>query len=318
MKQQVTVAIIAGILITLNFLTFLSAYPQMYGSEVNKARDFSAYYIAAWRLINDPSTVYHGGSVPGQYLISPKPATFKYPPFFLLFIVPFLVASYQSGIIAFNIIQFALLPLIALLIYRTMVWRKRSTVAMVPVLVLALLAPFAAPNALFRDYRVRLVQGFFATGSVSRLFDGFSNAYYWQWVEGNARVLGLFFFFLSVYLATRRSPFSGVAFGLSALDPRMALLSFPVILLFNRASDNFSRFFEGLVVTLTVNFPLALYSSIGQQFLAEVLRSGPLDLYAYEWIPIYSIIAFTLVNLDLLIPRLGKQRVEKRTATTQT
>jgi hypothetical protein len=318
MKKQVGVAIIAGVLITLNFLTFLSAYPQMYGYEVNKARDFSAYYIAAWRLVNDPSTVYHGGTVSGQYPIYPKPATFKYPPFFLLFIVPLLAASYQSGIVVFNIIQFSMLPVIALLIYKTMAWRKRSIVAMAPVMVLALLAPFAAPNVLFQDYRVRLVQNFLATGSVLRLLDGFSNAYYWQWVEGNARVLEMLLFFLSLYLATKRSPISGVAFGLSALDPRMALLSLPIVLLFNRASSNLSRFFNGLIVVLMVNFPLALYSNIGQQFVVEALRSGPFDLYAYEWIPIYSIVAFTVLNLDLLVPRLSTILGRKEDAAVQT
>src|SRR5260370_41763371 len=98
MKRKLTFGIISGILIGLNLLTFLSAFPQMFGYDASgKARDFSAYYIAAWRFLNDPSTTYQGGGIGGQYPIYPYPAIFKYPPFFLLFIIPFLLTSYQSA-----------------------------------------------------------------------------------------------------------------------------------------------------------------------------------------------------------------------------
>lgn len=319
MKQRLAVAITSGILIGLNLLTFLSAFPQMFGYDASgKARDFSAYYIAAWRFLNDPSTIYRGAAIAGQYVISPHPATFKYPPFFILLIVPFLLASYQSGIVIFNTIQFLMLPGIAFLIYKTMSCRARSVPAMIPVLVLTLLAPISAPQFLFLQYRMKFVEAFIANGSISQLQDGFSNAYYWQWVEGNARVLEMLLFFLSIFLATKRSALSGVAFGLSTFDPRMGILALPVTLAFNKSSKNVSRFFDGLALTLGINIPIMLYSNIGGQFVAEVLQSSPFLFYAYEWIPFYSIIAFTLVNLDLLVPRLGRLQVRKRTTTIQT
>src|SRR6266852_2512564 len=227
--------------------------------RVGRARDFSAYYIAAWRFLNDPSTVYRGAGLPGQYPIYPHPATFKYPPFFILLIVPVLLTSYQSAILVFNIIQFAMLPAIAVLIYKTMTWRNRSVLAMVPVLVLSLLAPFSAPQFLFLNYRVKFVEAFFASGSLASLQDGFSNAYYWQWVEGKSRVLEMLLFFLSLLLATRKTAFSGVAFGLSTFDPRIALIALPIPDAFNRASKNLPRFLDGLILTLAVNIPLALF-----------------------------------------------------------
>jgi hypothetical protein len=309
LKRKLTFAIISGILIGLNLLTFLSAFPQMFGYDASgKGRDFSAYYIAAWRFLNDPSTIYRGAGLPGQYPIYPHPATFKYPPFFILLVIPFLLTSYQSAIVAFNIVQFLMLPAIAVLIYKTMTWRNRSVLAMVPVLVLSLLAPFSAPQFLFLQYRVKFVEAFIATGSITSLQDGFSNAYYWQWVEGNSRVLEMLFFFLSLYLATRRTPLSGVAFGLSAFDPRMALIALPITLAFNKASKNLPRFLDGLILTLAINIPLALYSNIGRQFVTEALQSGPFIFYAYEWIPFYSIITFTIINLDAVLPGLGRAR----------
>jgi len=313
-KRKVAIAIISGVLIGLNFLTFLSAFPRMSGYDVGgKGRDFSAYYIAAWRFLNDPSRIYQGGAIAGQYPIYLYPATFKYPPFFILLIIPFLLTSYQSAIVAFNIVQFMMLPAIAILIYKTMTWRNRSVLAMVPVLVLSLLAPFAAPQTLFLQYRVKFVEAFFATGSIASLQDGFSNAYYWQWVEGNSRVLELLLFFLSLFLATRKSAFSGVAFGLSTFDPRLALIALPITLAFNKASKNLPRFLDGLIITLSINIPLALYSDIGRQFVTEALRSGPFIFYAYEWIPFYAIIAFTLVNMDAVFPQL--EGVRKRATT---
>jgi hypothetical protein len=287
----------------------------MFGYDASgKGRDFSAYYIAAWRFLNDPSTIYRGAGLPGQYPIYPHPATFKYPPFFILLIIPFLLTSYQSAIVTFNIIQFAMLPAIAVLIYKTMTWRNRSVLAMVPVLVLSLLAPLSAPQVLFLNYRVKFVEAFFATGSIASLQDGFSNAYYWQWVEGNARVFEMLLFFLAIFFATRKSLFSGVAFGLSTFDPRMVLIALPVTLAFNKTSKNLPRFLDGLVLTLAVNLPLALYSNIGRQFIAEALQSGPFIFYAYEWIPFYSTIAFTIINLDTVFPRL--MRAWKRWAAT--
>lgn len=279
----------------------------MFGYDASgKARDFSAYYIAAWRFVNDPSTVYRGAALVGQYVILPHPATFKYPPFFILLILPFLLTSYQSGIVVFNVIQFAMLPGIAFLIYRIMSWRNRSVLSMAPVLVLTLLAPFSAPQVFFLQYRVKFIEAFFATGSLAQLQDGFSNAYYWQWTEGNVRVLEMLFFFLGIFLATRKSAWSGVAFGFSTLDPRMALLALPITLAFNKASNNISKFADGLALSLAVNVPIALYSNIGSQFLNEALQSSPFMFYAYEWIPFYSIIAFTLLNLDLIVAWPGR------------
>ncbi|MHB1907356.1 MAG: hypothetical protein ACYCQJ_00640 [Nitrososphaerales archaeon] len=43
----------------------------------NYASDFSAYYIAARKLVFDPRNLYVGTTVPGEYVINPHPAAFK-------------------------------------------------------------------------------------------------------------------------------------------------------------------------------------------------------------------------------------------------
>jgi len=80
------------------------------------AKDFSAYYIGAWRLIHDPSKVYTRGLInDGEYQIYPQPQAYKYLPSFLMVVFPFLSLSYHDALIAFDAFQFMLLPLMAFL-----------------------------------------------------------------------------------------------------------------------------------------------------------------------------------------------------------
>ena len=295
---------IAAIAIIVNLITFLAAYPASLIPGPNYARDFSAYYIGAWRLIHNPQNVYYHGiitnSLPGDYAIYPQPTTFKYLPFFLLFILPMLALSYQSALVLFDILQFLMLPLIALLIYKTLAWRKINLIIIAVVLVIALIVPFTAPQSAFLSSRVHVIKEFLKSGSLSVLGDGLSNPYYWQWVDGESKVFQTFLIFLSAFFATRKSWLAGVTFSLSAFDPRFTLLALPVIFMYNFYSKNVKRFAISSVLTLLVtNVPLLLYAGIGQQFLTRAGLSHPLVFYAYEWIPFYAIIALTVANYDM-------------------
>ena len=117
-----------AILISLNLFSFLLAYPHI--SELNSgccgttplARDFSAFYVGAWRLYNDPSQVYfHGNLNDGGPQIYPRPEQYKYLPSFLFLVTPLIFESYSQAIIAFDVIQFLLLPFVALLIYKLVI-----------------------------------------------------------------------------------------------------------------------------------------------------------------------------------------------------
>ncbi len=117
-KKIVIVSVII-VALTLNLITFVFAYPEMFKSSSSTlARDFSAYYIGGWRLFHNPTKIYAGGSQPGDYQILPKPQTFKYTPSFLILISPFLILSYQDAFIAFNIVQLASMLALAFFVYK--------------------------------------------------------------------------------------------------------------------------------------------------------------------------------------------------------
>jgi hypothetical protein len=100
-------------LIALNLFTFARAYPEILtlnsGCCSNQvlAKDFSAYYVGAWRLFHDTSNVYAPGNVSDGFpSIPPRPESFKYLPSFLLTVKQNHYQLYQDGIKDSNRNQF--------------------------------------------------------------------------------------------------------------------------------------------------------------------------------------------------------------------
>ncbi|MGD0406710.1 MAG: hypothetical protein ABSB10_08695, partial [Candidatus Bathyarchaeia archaeon] len=90
-----------AVIIALNLYTFIIAYPETYAinggitSGPILAKDFSAYYMGAWRFWNNPSHIYtFGASGGGEPVILPHPEAYKYLPSFLLIISPLLSLNY--------------------------------------------------------------------------------------------------------------------------------------------------------------------------------------------------------------------------------
>src|SRR5271157_153462 len=140
-----------ALIIALNLYTFIVAYPETYtaNSGINTsgplAKDFSAYYVGAWRLWNNPSHIYTFGALDGgEPVTSPHPEAYKYLPSFLLIVSPLLSLNYQQALLAFDIAQFALLPLMAYLLYK-LLGNKPLAVTFV-VMTIALLLPFPTPQ----------------------------------------------------------------------------------------------------------------------------------------------------------------------------
>ena len=140
------------LLIVLNLYTFFAAYPEIntLNAGINTAgqtlaKDFSAFYIGAWRMMHNPSQVYTARTIlQGEPAIYPQPEAFKYLPSFLLLVSPLLMLSYQQALIAFDVIQFLLLPFMAFLLYK-LVGKKGFAVTFL-VEILALLLPLPLPN----------------------------------------------------------------------------------------------------------------------------------------------------------------------------
>jgi hypothetical protein len=283
-QQRKTIFIIAvAVLIALNFYTFIVAYPETYTpsqgittSGINLAKDFSAYYIGAWRLWHNPSQIYHFGALGGAEPVTPPhPEAYKYLPSFLLFISPLLTLNYQQALLFFNIAQFMLLPAMAYLLYK-LLGSKHLTVYFA-VLVIALLLPFPTTNW------------------------GFSPSYYWQWGEGQAKVLVTFLLLLSFYFGNKGKPhLSGIALALGFFDVRFGLLAIPLFIMYNR--KNLKAGALSAIGTLALSNVMFLYPGMGSGFVSMVFGSGiTTPIYYYSLIPLFTLVALILVNFKGLV-----------------
>jgi hypothetical protein len=267
--------VIASIL--LNLYTFVQAYPETFAIDSGccasqiLAKDFSAYYIGAWRLFHDPSNVYATGLVSsGEPYIYPHPQPYKYLPSFLLFVAPTLFLSYQDALIAFDIAQFLLLPVMAFLVYELL--KDRSTLTIAVVLVILILQPSPTPHW------------------------GLSVSYFWQWGEGQDKVLNTFLLLLSFYLGKVRKPIlSGAIFALGAFDPRFFLLSLPLFAVYNGLDPK--KAWLSLIAGLVVFNSSLLIDGIGAGFLQMVVQRGVgTPLYYYALIPFLTLVSLIILN----------------------
>ena len=115
-KALFSVAII--IIIALNLYTLSVAYPTMNHTlnlgGADLPRDFSVYYVAAWRMFHDPSQIFNTQILNnGEPVIYPPITPYKYTPSFLVLISPLLTLNYYQAFWVFDAIQFIMLPLMA-------------------------------------------------------------------------------------------------------------------------------------------------------------------------------------------------------------
>ena len=270
-------------LIILNLYTFLVAYPETYtltpginAAGTVLAKDFSAYYIGAWRLWTNPSHIYTLGALHGaEPAIQPSPEAYKYLPSFLVIVTPFLSLNYQNALTAFDIVQFMLLPIMAFMLYELL--GKKGLAITFAVMAIVLLLPFPAPKG------------------------GLSLSYYWQWGEGQAKVFGTFLLILSFYLGSRRKPYlSGVALAFGFFDPRFGLLALPLFIMYNRRNLKAASFSS--VASLLLSNSMLLYPGMGSNFVNMVFRSAvTTPLYYYSLIPFFTLIALMTVNFKELV-----------------
>lgn len=282
-RSKAVFVTVVCLLLLLNAVVFAAAYPETMAvdsgccSNRPLAKDFSAYYIGAWRLFHDPAQVYNGSYVnDGEYHVLPQPEQYKYLPSFLFLVSPFLALPYHSALTSFDVFQFLLLPLIALLVYE--LTKEKGLVAGIVVLSVALLLP--SPTAHW----------------------SISAAYYWQWAEGQSKVLETFLLLLSFFLGKSGRPLvSGVVLGIAAFDPRFALISLPLWALYNRTALR-AAFFSGVATLLLTNAVL-LIPGIGSGFLAMLFTTGlttPIYYY-YSLIPLLTVVALTVLELDGIV-----------------
>ncbi len=256
----------------------------------NFALDFGSSYIAAWRLLHDPSQLYTNGLVSGDYSLGMNPTEFKYLPYYAVFIIPLLVFDYVTALVSWNIFQFLLLPIIGLMLYKCLKGLHLLVILTSMWVVLIQPLPFA-PN-----YTIHLQQFYF------------SQSYYWQWAEGQSKVFLTFLIVASYYFAKTHRPYlAGVLYGLSFYDPRFGLYSIPLFLLINR--NQYRRFSLATFVTLLVGSSILLYDGLAASFVNMVVSSGiRTDFFQYTWIPFYSIAVLTVIEAAVFLHALWAKR----------
>ena len=283
--SKTVLKVIISVLAVLNLALFLIAYPEMYQpTSPTLARDFSAYYEAAWRLMHNPSQVYSWGPQVGDYAILPKVADFKYTPSFLFLVLPFLVLDYQDAMIAFNLLQLLLIPILAFFVYKLV--EDKKPVLAVACSMIILIQPLP-----------KIIIGADLPPSID--FNPFSS-YYGGWINGNAHILQTVLLIGAIYfLAFRKPLWSALLFSFGLLDPRMGLLATPLLLWHAFKNRQLKRFiFYSFFFTAIENIPFLFYFNIGQSFISTNFNwFVASQFFHYEWILIYSVLALSISEI---------------------
>jgi hypothetical protein len=277
-KNLFIIAVI--IIVALNFYTLTFAYPTMQGplnfGHGDLPRDFSVYYIAGWRLLHNPSQIFTTGVLSdGEPQIYPQMTPYKYMPSFLVLITPLLALNYYQAFWVFDAIQFALLPIMALLFYN-LLERKNLAIALL-ILFIVLLLPYPMPGR------------------------GLSVSYFMSWAEGQAKILLSFLLLASFYFGYKgNAKLSALFFALGAFDPRFALLALPLFLFYNKGKLRQALPIMA-VVFLALNF-MVFYPGVGLGLIGMVFGSGATTpLYTPAWIPAIMLVALLTVNAKSIV-----------------
>lgn len=300
-QKTIVYWIVAAVI--LNVIFFCVVYPETQRSEShNLARDFSAYYIGSWRLFHNPTQIYSGATQPGDYQILPKAQTFKYTPSFLALFTPFLTLNYQDALIAFNILQVALIPVLAFFVYKLV--KDKNVIVGSAAAFLILVGPFPNPPVFFTTINL-LNNTAFGLNIAS-----FAPGYLIGYAVVNAHVLQTIILVGALYFGFAKKPWlSALLFAFGCMDPRAAIFALPLLLWYNK--QKIKQFISGAAIFLaTTNLPFFFYYNIGFSFLkTEVNGNIVSQWYGYDWLPLYAVA--TLMIVEVL--SMGSKKHQKPT-----
>jgi hypothetical protein len=277
-KKRSKIVTVILVSLAVNFVIFSIAFPQafMLPKDATYARDFSAYYIGEWRLFHNPSMVYSGINQPGDYSIAPSAQAFKYTPNFLLLFAPFITLNYESALAVFDLMELALIPLLAFFVYKLV--KDKNLVVGAIVSVIVLIDPLPS-------LQINNTVAYFAS-------------YFFGYQMGNAHVLQTVLLVGALYFGFSKKPWlSALLFSFGFLDPRPALLAAPLLLYYNR--QKLVQFIGGLAGFISVTIlPFFFYQNIGNSFIHEEMQASIVSQwYPYDWIPIFSVVALTVMEI---------------------
>jgi hypothetical protein len=230
-------------------------------------------------MLHNPSQIFTTGPLAdGEPTIYPSLTPYKYMPSFLVLISPLVNLSYYQAFWVFDAFQFALLPFIALLLYKLL--ENKNPIVALLILVAVLLLPYPMPGR------------------------GLSVSYFMSWAEGQAKILLSFLLLLSFYLGYKgRSVLSGVVFALGAFDPRFAVLALPLFLFYNK---NKLRNALGTMLIAFVGLNVIIfYPGTAQGLVGMVFGSGATTpLYTPAWIPTIMLVSLLAINAKEMVEAL--------------
>ena len=183
---KIVIITAVAMILLLNLYTFVTAYPETYTinpgintSGTPLAKDFSAYYMGAWRLWNNPAHIYNFGALnDGEPTILPHPEEYKYSAILSPNCFPAACTKLSAGTSYLRHNPAYASSLNGIHLYKLL--EKKHVAATVAVMVIALLLPFPTIN------------------------QGVSPSYYWQWGEGQAKVFLTFLLLLSFLFWSQR------------------------------------------------------------------------------------------------------------------
>lgn len=296
LNKKTAIISIITLAVILNFSIFTQAYPLTFTPQTDTLeRDFSAYYIGASRLFNNPTQVYHDGSLPGDYALVGQPQPFKYIPNFLILFAPFTALNYQNALNAFDIIQF--LSMIALAFFTYKLVKDKNLFLAAAVVLIVLLQPILMSPSIQYD-----TANFLHYRMLSLSIQTFSPSYLCGYTLANAHILQNTLLVGALYFGYSKKPWlSALMFTFGAFDPRIALVAAPLLLWYNRQS--LLKFVGGTAILLAAtNLPFFLYSGIGESFLNLVVTGHVVSqMYLYEYIPLYSIAVLTVLEIGTVL-----------------
>ena len=298
-NKQIIILVIL-IAVTLNIVSFCFAYPEISKPEsVTLARDFSAYYTAGYRLLHNPTKIYFAGIQPGDYQILPQPQTFKYTPSFLILFAPFLTLSYLNALTVFDVLQLALIPALAFFVYKLV--KDKNLIFGAIAAAIILIEPLPTPSVNYPPAPLTHIW-IFSINSQS-----FAPSYYCGYVFVNAHILQTVLLVGALYLGFAKKPWlSALLFTFGLLDPRAAIATLPLLLWYNRQEIR-PFIIATTAFVLATNLPFFFYFGIGSTFLRMEMNSNViLQSYAYDWIPIYGVVALTIVETITVILKKRK------------
>ena len=292
LTKRTALLLVVALLVLINLSIFLTAYPDTFKPESpTLARDFSAYYIGAWRLLHNPTQIYNPEIVQSDYQIQPHPQPFKYVPSFLIMFTPFLSLNYQSALNAFDISQALLILALGFFVYK-LIEDKNIFIAVGAAVIVIVDPILMAPSASYN------IASFFHQRMFHLNLQTFSPSYLCGYGLANAHILQTVLLVGALYFGYTKKPWlSALFFAFGVFDPREALVALPLLLWYNR--DSLWKFVGGAAGFLaTTNLPFFLYQGIGWAFLTtETKASIVSQVYLYDWIPVYAIGALTVAEL---------------------